>query len=116
MSVAAMLSTLSSTLPIWATMSTWPNPTELSHDWSGATICGRSWRICGMDATNWVMDVARAWAAIRTLKTREVARDPVHERADDEGEQPRQEEREEHVAEEEDRLPEQADGDEEQHD
>ena len=96
----------------------WPRPSESSQACHGARIAGRSSRICGIESTNSLIDVARAPATMTSRvsrighrqrvdddrgegprQPRDARADPGDDRADDEGEQPGQEERQQDVAE-----------------
>ena len=67
---AAMSSRLARAASACARRSIWPSPIESSHCCQGASIVGRFVRMSGMDAANWVIDVARAPAATTTMSTR----------------------------------------------
>jgi hypothetical protein len=95
------------------------SPIESSQACIGATISCMFARMFGSDATNWLIELDSAWATTRMRKTNAATIDRVDEdtvaasrgrrgmaatirgddRADDEREQPRQEEREQRVAE-----------------
>ena len=65
-----MSSRLASAASACARRSIWPRPIESSHCCHGATIVGRFVLMSGIEAANWVIDVASAPAATTTITMR----------------------------------------------